>query len=319
MTLFQQDIRAAGAGTLRYPAPVTPTTARAGVSRAGGHHGEILQGVFVNGRKLRRGLVTLPCELMRVTATFTPSRSGGVAVRPAWCRKAAVAAQLTLAELGQPATGGTLTISSNITPSRGFGSSTADVTASIGAVLDATDRSLPHAVIASLAVAAEKASDSLMYGDRAVLFAHREGSLIEDLGACLMPIHVLGFGTSGDGHGVDTLAMPPARYTSWEIEAFRTLLGALRRAIRLRDADLLGRVATASAKLNQLHLPIPRFADILTVARNSRAVGVQVAHSGDVAGLLFAPTPSLSFCTDRAIRLLARLGIRETWQFRAGR
>jgi uncharacterized protein involved in propanediol utilization len=134
-----------------------------------------------------------------------------------------------------------------------------------------------------------------------------------------MPIQVLGFGTSGDGRGVDTLATPPARYTSWEIEAFRVMRGMLRRAIRIGDVALLGRVATASAKINQRHLPIPRFADLLAVARECDAAGLQVAHSGDVAGLLWAPGPSLRSCLDRAQRLLGGLGFRETWQFQVGR
>lgn len=293
---------------------------KTGTARVSGHHGEILQGVFCDGRKLHRGLVTLPCDLMQVSATFTPQRAGGVTVHPRGCWKAAAAAELTLIELGRPIAGGVLTLRSNITLSRGFGSSTADVTAAIAAVLDATGRGLPDAVVGGLAVAAEQASDSLMYNDRAVLFAHREGAPIEDFGATLMPIHVLGFGAGETNDGVDTLALPPARYTSWEIEAFRPLLGALRRAIRVGDVSLLGRVATASAKLNQRHLPIPRFGDILGIAQECRAAGVQVAHSGDIAGLLFAPMdPYLDHKTVMAERKLRTLGIDQTWQFQTGR
>jgi uncharacterized protein involved in propanediol utilization len=300
------------------PAPATVTDPRAGSFRVDAHHGEILQGVFVTGDRLRRGLVTLPCPLYSTRATFLPTgdtAATGTTVRPAWRRKARRAADLTLARLGHPVPGGLLDITSDIPLCRGFGSSTADVTSAIGAVLAATGARLAPAEVGALAVEAETASDSLMYGTRAVVFAHREGEPIEDLGE-LMPLSVLGFGTSPGGRGVDTLELPPARYTSWEIEAFRPLRGLLRRAVRDGDAGLLGRVATASTLLNQRHLPIPGLDDVLAAARAAGAAGVQVAHSGDVAGLLFdardTETPArLDFAATR----LAALGVTETWQF----
>ncbi|MEV7041658.1 kinase [Amycolatopsis sp. NPDC051061] len=292
------------------------TDPRAGSFRVDAHHGEILQGVFVAGGRLRRGLVTLPCPLYSTRATFLPTEDSGTTVRPAWRTKARRAADLTLARLGHPIPGGLLDITSDIPLCRGFGSSTADVTSAIGAVLAATGRRLSPAEVGALAVEAETASDSLMYGGRAVVFAHREGEPIEDLGE-LMPLSVLGFGTSPGGRGVDTLELPPARYTSWEIEAFRPLRGLLRRAVRDGDAGLLGRVATASTLLNQRHLPIPVLDDVLAVARAAGAAGVQVAHSGDVAGLIFdatdAETPArLEFAA-------TRLDVTETWQFETER
>ncbi|NBH02762.1 kinase, partial [Amycolatopsis sp. SID8362] len=172
------------------PAPATVTDPRAGSFRVDAHHGEILQGVFAEGGRLRRGLVTLPCPLYSTRATFLPTEDAGTTVRPAWRSKARRAADLTLARLGHPVPGGLLDITSDIPLCRGFGSSTADVTSAIGAVLAATGRRLSPAEVGALAVEAETASDSLMYGGRAVVFAHREGEPIEDLGE-LMPLAVL--------------------------------------------------------------------------------------------------------------------------------
>ncbi|MEO3790808.1 GHMP kinase [Nonomuraea sp. B10E15] len=285
-------------------------------SRVNAHHGEILQGVFHDGERLRRGLVTLPCPLYSTHATFMPTGDDGVTVRPGWRTKATRAAELTLSALGWPVPGGLLSLTSDIPLSRGFGSSTADVTAAIQAVVVATGRALPPAAVAKIAVSAERASDSLVYGRRAVLFAHREGVVIEDLGQDLVPLEVLGFGTSSHGQGVNTLDMPPARYSSWEIEAFRPMLGMLRRAVRTRDAYLLGRVATASALLNQRHLRVPQLDDIIRVARECGAAGVEVAHSGDIAGLLFpASDPATADRVERAGERLRCLGITETWRF----
>jgi uncharacterized protein involved in propanediol utilization len=284
---------------------------------SGGHHGEILQGVFESGGRLRRALITLPCPLYGSQAFFEPSdTSTGVTVTEPWRTKAGRAAELTLRTLGTPHAGGTLRLTSNIPPGRGFGSSTADVVATIGAVYDAAGHHPDPAQYAALAVAAETASDALMYTHRAVLFAHREGEVVEDMGGALMPLAVVGFGTSRDGTGTDTLALPPARYTVWEVEAFRPLLGMARRAIRTGDVALLGRVSTASARLNQRHLPVPRLPELLRIADELGAAGLQVAHSGDVAGLIFDPgLPDLAARTDLARARLEALGIHDTWYF----
>ncbi|MEV1025580.1 hypothetical protein [Streptomyces sp. NPDC050264] len=287
-----------------------------GAHRSVGHHGEILQGVFEHGGRLRRALITLPCPLYESHAVFEPADSTGITLADPWRTKARRAAELTLRSLGGVPAGGTLTLTSNIPPSRGFGSSTADVVATIGAVHDAAGRRPGPARYAALAVAAETASDALMYAHRTVLFAHREGTVVEDMGGPLMPLTVVGFGTSAHGLGTDTLVLAPARYSVWEIQAFRPLLGSLRRALRTGDVALLGRVATASALINQRHLPVPGFSDLLAVAEAAGAAGLQVAHSGDVAGLLFDPAaPDLTARTDQARKRLADLGIDNTWAF----
>ncbi|MDK1492906.1 hypothetical protein QN219_23065 [Sinorhizobium sp. 7-81] len=91
------------------------------------------------------------------------------------------------------------------------------------------------------------------------------------------------------GQKVDTLAFEPARYSPEEIETFRPLRALLRRAIKASDFALLGRAATASAWINERFLPKPRLTDIETIGVCHGAVGVQVAHSGTVVGLMFDP------------------------------
>ena len=291
-----------------------------GSFRVGAHHGEILQGVFQIQGRLHRGLLTLPYPRYDTRATFMCTEDEGVTVRPAWRTKAGRAAELALDLLGRPVPGGILDLTSETPVCRGFGSSTADVTAAIGAVAAATGLALSRADMARLAVAAESASDCLVFGRRALIFAHREGVWLEDLGASLMPLAVLGFGTSDRGQGVDTLALRPARYSSWEIEAFRPLLGLLRRAVLSGDVDLLGRVATASTRINQRHLAVPRLDELLEVCRAAGAAGMQVAHSGDVAGFLFDPEdPAVPGRMDEAAERLGRLGVTETWRFETER
>lgn len=288
---------------------------RIGLGRGPAHHGEVLQGVFysVDG-SVEHGLVTMPCPLFGSSARFRPLCSGPVTVQPSDRLRARMAARLTLDALGYAAWGGTLQIDSDVPVCWGCGSSTADVLAAIRATADAFEVTLAPAWLARLAVAAETASDSLMHGpNRTVLFAQRRGTTLLDLGGPLPPLQVLGFNTEGQS-GVQTLALPPCAYTAWEVEAFRPLLGLLCRAVEQQDPALVGRVATASTTIMQRHRPKRGMAQLLQLAEQTGALGVQVAHSGTVAGFLFAPRVAIS-CLERARAELAALGLGETWLF----
>ncbi len=282
------------------------------------HHGEILQGVFVVGAALRRGLVSLPCRLYHTEATAELRSDGVWQVDPAWKTKSAEAARLTLSALGLHGFGALLRIESTVPVSRGFGSSTSDVTAVVHAVASAAHRHLSDGEVARLAVRAEVASDALMF-DRPVLFAQREAVIIEDFCADLLDLHVLGFSTPRADDRVDTLRFPPARYDAWEIESFRAMRGLLRRGLVRRDARAVGAVATASARANQRHLPVHRFAELEALVADVGAVGLQVAHTGDIAGLLFdLRDERLTARLCDAEPALRELGFTDTWHFRSG-
>jgi uncharacterized protein involved in propanediol utilization len=288
---------------------------RVGKACASAHHGEIVQGAFRVGGRVIRGLVTLRCPLYCSRATFTRDLSGQVRVLPGWREKARRAAELTVLEIG-PGAGGCLEIASDVPVGRGLGSSTSDVLAAIRAVADSFGLVLPPVGVARLAVAAETAADSLMFDHGAVLFAHREGTLIEDFGAGLPPLHVLGFGTGGP---VDTLAYQPAWYTEQELDVFGELRVMLRHAIAAQDCALMGKVATTSTWINQKHLPIPHLDEVCAVAADVGALGVQTAHSGNVGGILFGRhVPDLGYRVEIAQKLLQRVGHNDHWRFDSG-
>ena len=258
-----------------------------GVGQAMAHHGEILQGVFEGSDgRLHRGLVTLPLPTQRTTATFWPNKQGTISTRPAHREKAAHAVELTLRHLGYVNAGGDLTLESDIPIGHGFGSSTADVVAAIRATAKAADATLPRSTISKLAVVAEGASDAIVYDQDVVLFAHREGHILEHFGGELPPLLVVGF-RAGASVPVNTLDLPRARYTMQEIEQFRVLRGLVAYAVKHQDPRLIGQVATASACISQRHLPKPDLQLIIDLAETHGACGVQVAHSGTLMGALF--------------------------------
>lgn len=251
-----------------------------------GHHGELVQGVFEDDRgRLHRGLVTLPIDSLRSTAWIVLDESGKLGVEPSSREKALRAAQLALAHLGYPSLGGRLKIESDIPVGHGYGSSTADVVASTRAVAAALGARFLPSTSSRLAVAAEVASDAIAFETEALLFAQREGVVLEHFGGSLPPFVLVGF--KGDATaGVDTLELVPARYSSEEIQLFRVLRGMVARSVRYQDAHLLGQAATMSARISQRHLPKPYFDVVVDIAAHHQAYGIQVAHSGSLFGLM---------------------------------
>ena len=190
------------------------------------------------------------------------------------------------AEHADDRAGGRVEITSNVPHGIGMGSSTSDVTATIKAVADYHGVWLSREEVGRLAVLAEVASDPVMIDDRVVLFAHRDGEVLETFGHRLPPMIVIGCDTD-PGRAIETLALPPADYTDAEAGEFQVLRGALRRAIAAEDVSLLGKVATASARINQRYLPKPGLEVLIELCLRHGGAGLQIAHSGTVAGLIF--------------------------------
>ena len=287
-----------------------------GVGYAPAHHGELMQGMFHDGSgRLRRALVTLPDPSRGSRAVFRPSeRHWGIVGTPELIkvRRAAILALHEFSGHPSPAKGGQIEITSNVPRGIGMGSSTSDVAATIRAVADFHEVPLSREEVGRLAVLAECASDSVMIDDRVVLFAHRDGVVLETFGHRLPPMVVVGCDTA-PGSVVDTLAFPPAEYGDAEVGAFQVLRAALRRAVATEDVALLGRVTTASARLNQRFLPKPALEALLELCLRLGGCGVQVAHSGTVAGLIFhASQPRLERSVDECMAGITALGLEST-------
>ncbi|GIG56166.1 kinase [Longispora fulva] len=288
----------------------TKVSAEFGIGKgyAPAHHGELLQGMFRDASGgLRRALVTLPQTTRGTRAVFRPSQNHWGVVGSPGLTKVRRAAVLALREFaGRPgaAKGGHIEIVSDVPVGIGMGSSTSDVTAAIRAVADYHGVTLSREELGRLAVLAECASDPVMIDDRVVLFAHRDGVVLETLGHRLPPLLVVGCDTR-PGDSVDTDRFPPAEYGDREIGFFGVLLAALRRALATEDVALLGRVATASARINQRFLPKDNLEALLELCLAHGGAGIQIAHSGTVAGLIFdARSPD---APDAAVRCSARI------------
>lgn len=265
-----------------------------GTGRACCHHGEILQGVFLDADGRRQaGLVTLPLRAPVTHATFVHLPTAppeeinvGPEHRPKACRAARVASELCAAKTAQHPCGGTVTLYSPLPVGLGMGSSTSDMLATVRAVADSFRTTLTSETVARLIVDIEQACDPLMLDQRPVLFAQRQGHVLETLGNTLPPAVVLGCVT-GHAQPVDTVTSPATQDSDDDLRTFEHLREELRRAIARSDVRLLGRVSTASARQHQQTLPTSELDTLIAIAEDTGAAGVQIAHSGNVAGLLF--------------------------------
>ncbi len=246
--------------------------------RAPGVCGELVQGM----RDDTYYLVTCPIDFYaRVRVRLLEDSSGIVA--PEDCPKTRAAVAATLAYLERPNLSAQVSVGNPLPRGKGMGSSSADVSAAIAATGLALGRELTPAEIGRLALSIEP-SDGVMFPGIA-LFDHREGRSVVELGPPPpMEIVALDFGGT-----VDTLEFNRvdrrALWQSLETETDQAL-ELVRQGIQQGDPALVGQGASISSQANQRVLFKPELDRVTAFANSVGAVGVNVAHSGTIIGVL---------------------------------
>ena len=246
--------------------------------RAPGSCGELVQGML-DGVHF---LVTCPIDFF-ARAQVTLYNDGPGIEGPVDCPKAVAALSATLAHLGHNDIGARLIIQNPIPRSKGMGSSSADVAATIAATGLALETQLAPETMARIALSIEP-SDGVMFPGIALL-DHREGRILETLGPPPpMEIVALDFGGA-----VDTLEFNAVdrreQWQSVQAEVDEALL-LVKAGIQNSDPQSVGRGATISARASLRVLPKPMLQPVLDFAEAVGAVGVNVGHSGTIIGVL---------------------------------
>jgi L-threonine kinase len=181
---------------------------------------------------------------------------------------------------------GRVHLHSNLPHGRGYGSSTADIGATLFALGHAMGHPLQPAEVAHLALRVEPTDGSLFPGW--VLWDHRGGYICEDLGAPpLLAVMILDPGGEVDTVAYNQQAHAPMLRTL--AAQHREAFAWLQEGIKHGDATAIGAAASLSAVAHQAILPNPLLDLALRLARDIGAVGVCRAHSGTIIGLLLDP------------------------------
>lgn len=181
-------------------------------------------------------------------------------------------------------------IFSEIPSEKGMGSSSADI---IGIILGVTfllNKKISADEVARLALSIEP-SDGIMYED-IVCFDHLKKGLLERIGQPpLLDVLVI-----DPGGCVDTLEFNQREdLIKLRLENQKGITQALKlvkKGIREKNIRLIGEGATLSALCNQKILFKKELEEVISTSYKMGAVGVNVAHSGVVLGVLLPPNYS---------------------------
>ena len=280
-----------------------------------GHFGEILQGAFKTDSGLCRGLVTLPCHSVGSSVNVKISNGVGEIITPPGKLKIEMAVRAYVEHYTlSPHLTFEIHQSSSIPEGVGMGSSTSDIVATLRALDQAIGVETDSLTLAGMTLQAEKACDAIMFSDGTRLFAQREGVVVEDFACQLPAMTIVGVNTS-PFEKFDTDLTPPAIYNECELSEFNVLRQELREGLKNNDLNTIAQVSTRSAEINQHHFPKPRFKTLQTYKDRFAALGICVAHSGTVSGLIFHPdqiltdTSKAEICSALAKDTIAPMGI----------
>ena len=254
-------------------------------TKAPGTCGELVQG-FIDGRDF---LVNCPIDLYaHAHATF--STQAGLHLADA-DRFSKIRDAIALAEYEWGFNvSHSLRLESDIPRGKGMASSTADLTAALCAITLSCQRQISPRMFASLLTEIEP-SDCVHFQGIAHV-NHLTGDLIETLP---MPqgLRVLVVDCGGE---IDTIGFDRAKARGVYLQHKAQIAGALdllTRGLQAQRNDWVAQAATQSAALSQLIHHKPQFDEMVRLAQDAGALGVNCAHSGSVLGLLYAASDTL--------------------------
>jgi len=247
-----------------------------------GTFGELLQGQLPIDCHSRDShfLITMPIAVF-ARAHFTPvvgTRS--VTVYPPHKVKAKRLAESLVVALG--VSGGTLFLQSELPEGKGLASSSADLVATARSIASCFKRRVRTSLIEKLMAEIEP-SDGVMYPGT-VAYQQRLCRLLSFLGQT-PPLAIVGVDEGGTVETVD-YDQRRGEISANERRQYHELLERARIAIPQGDTAAVGSIATASALLHQERAPKKHLKSMVKASEETGALGVIVAHSGTMIGIL---------------------------------
>ncbi|SDF07560.1 GHMP kinase [Sporolituus thermophilus] len=277
--------------------------------RAPGTCGELVQGT-IDGENF---LITCPVDLyseVEIIGDGRPHRNVG--------SKTLTAVRKTLQYLGHGEAQLSVRVCSDLPVGKGMASSSADISAACQAAALYVGRCLTPDEIADIALSIEP-TDGLFYPG-IMMIDHVHGRIRRFLG---MPpaLFIAVFDVGGQ---VDTQCFNRrsdlAGLNAAKEKQVRQALELVRRGLATGDSSLIGQGATISAIANQAILYKPCLETIIELTVRFGAVGVNVAHSGTVLGVLFPADrkAAIAPCVDAVLSACPNIAFFRTVRLIAG-
>jgi L-threonine kinase len=244
--------------------------------KAPGSCGELAQGT-INGKNF---LITCPID---VYSTVTVTRGEYIPLRVV--SKVYAAINKTLYYCKQTSSSLHVQVQSDLPLGKGMASSSADISATCQSVALSIGMELTPDEIADIALSIEP-TDGIFYPG-IILFDHVHGKIRKPLGEAI-PMHIVIVDVGGE---INTLHFNKRQdLQKLNINNEYQLDQAVRlitKGLHTKDIRLIGKGATISARANQNILFKPHLEKIIAIGHTWGAVGVNIAHSGTVVGILF--------------------------------
>jgi len=175
-----------------------------------------------------------------------------------------------------------ISIESELPRGKGMASSTADIGAAVTATFALFGRDSNPSGVADIALSIEPTDGIIFEG--IVAFDHLRGRKLDAIGDA-PPLDVV---VLEPPHAVDTVAFNLGKVTGSDAEdrLHKETLAMATEGIKALDLRLIAEAATLSAELNQKLLFKPELDDIIDLSKRRGGLGVNIAHSGTVMGIL---------------------------------
>jgi len=251
-----------------------------GMAKAPGTCGELVQGTLND----INFLITCPINCYS-QITVNLNNQDYIYINDPTRKKVLLAVNKTMQHILNRLCGAYINVYSQLPVSKGMASSTADIAAACLATAEALNYQLSPQEIAEIALSIEP-SDGLFFPG-IVAFDHVGGKIYKPIGNALT-LDILIYDFGGE---VDTIVFnqrPDLKAKNRQKE------NQIKKAMRLvemgfqnNNPGLIAQGATISALANQSILSKPDLEDILELVMKKGALGINIAHSGTLMGILF--------------------------------
>lgn len=247
--------------------------------RAPGTCGELVQGTINN----TNFSITCPIDIFSYV-TVELNNKDHISINDPKRSKVLQAVNSTMSQIIGKKQGALVTVNSQLPMAKGMASSTADITAACMATAHALNYKITYQEIAQIALSIEP-TDGLFFPG-IVAFDHVKGNYYKKIGNSIdIDIMIFDFGGTVDTISFNQRDDLKEKNKNNETQ-IKSAYELVKKGLKEKNPSLVGQGATMSSLLNQSILYKPKLEEILDLVTKLGALGINIAHSGTILGIL---------------------------------